>query len=74
MHFRNKICFYENEIGFVTYALGGFWALRCLLASGVAHQCRTNLHAGLFSVDVLFSLADTLANAGVARWAFPLGL
>jgi pyruvate formate lyase activating enzyme len=46
-----------------------FESLRHLLASGVAYECRTTWHAGLFSVDDLFALADTLANAGVAHWA-----
>ena len=46
-----------------------FDALRGLLASGVAYECRTTWHAGLFSTDDLFALADTLADAGVAHWA-----
>jgi len=46
-----------------------FDALRDLLASGVAYECRTTWHAGLFSTDDLFALADTLADAGVAHWA-----
>ena len=46
------------------------WAsLRHLLASGVAHECRTTWHAGLFSEDELQTLADTLAAAGVRHWA-----
>ena len=44
-------------------------SLRHLLASGVPHECRTTWHAGLFSVEDLFALADTLADAGVAHWA-----
>ncbi|MGB4925586.1 MAG: hypothetical protein WBP25_03715 [Giesbergeria sp.] len=47
--------------------------MRRLLASGVACECRTTWHAGLFSVDDLFALADTLADASVAHWALPLG-
>ena len=46
-----------------------FASLRHLLASGVAYECRTTWHAGLFGVDDLFALADTLADAGVAHWA-----
>ena len=46
-----------------------FDSLRRLLASGMACECRTTWHAGLFSVDDLFALADTLADAGVAHWA-----
>ena len=44
-------------------------SLRHMLASGVAHECRTTWHAGLFSADALLGLADTLADAGVAHWA-----
>ena len=40
-----------------------------MLASGVAYECLTTWHTGLFSVDDLFALADTLADAGVAHWA-----
>ena len=43
--------------------------MRNLLTSGVTYECRTTWHAGLFSVDDLLALADTLANAGVAHWA-----
>jgi len=32
---------------------------RRLLASGVAYECRTTWHAGLFSVDDLLARADT---------------
>lgn len=44
-------------------------SLRYLLASGVAHECRTTWHPGLFSVDELLTLADELAGIGVAHWA-----
>ena len=44
-------------------------SLQHLRASGVAHECRTTWHAGLFSADDLLALADTLADAGVAHWA-----
>ena len=44
-------------------------ALDWLLASGIDHEVRTTWHAGLFSVDGLWALADTLADAGVAHWA-----
>ena len=46
-----------------------FESLRRLLASGVAHECRTTWHAGLFGVDELFALADDLAAKGVTHWA-----
>ena len=44
-------------------------SLRQLLASGVAYECRTTWHAGLFSVDQLLALADELAALGVTHWA-----
>ncbi|MEO5661163.1 MAG: anaerobic ribonucleoside-triphosphate reductase activating protein [Polaromonas sp.] len=44
-------------------------SLQLLLASGVAYECRTTWHPGLFSVDELLSLADELADAGVTHWA-----
>ena len=43
--------------------------LRQLLASGVACECRTTWHAGLFGVEALVQLADTLASEGVTHWA-----
>ena len=46
------------------------WAsLRRLLASGVAYECRTTWHAGLFSAVELRALADDLAALGVTHWA-----
>jgi pyruvate formate lyase activating enzyme len=44
-------------------------SLRYLLASGMAHECRTTWHPGLFSVDELLALADELAALGVTHWA-----
>ncbi len=44
-------------------------SLRHLLASGVAHECRTTWHPGLFSIDELQQLADELAMLGVRHWA-----
>lgn len=44
-------------------------SLQHLLASGVAHECRTTWHPGLFSIDELQQLADELAMLGVTRWA-----
>lgn len=44
-------------------------SLRHLLASGVAYECRTTWHPGLFSVDELRIVADQLATLGVKRWA-----
>jgi pyruvate formate lyase activating enzyme len=44
-------------------------SLALLLASGVAYECRTTWHAGLFSADALLALADELAALGVTHWA-----
>ncbi|HWP12397.1 MAG TPA: anaerobic ribonucleoside-triphosphate reductase activating protein [Ramlibacter sp.] len=44
-------------------------SLAQLLASGVAHECRTTWHPGLFGVDELRLLANELAALGVKRWA-----
>ncbi|OGB03013.1 MAG: anaerobic ribonucleoside-triphosphate reductase activating protein [Burkholderiales bacterium RIFCSPHIGHO2_12_FULL_61_11] len=44
-------------------------SLGYLLASGVAYECRTTWHPGLFSVDELLALADELATLGVTHWA-----
>ena len=43
--------------------------LGALLAHGVAHECRTTWHAGLFGVDELLDLARALAARGVRHWA-----
>ena len=44
-------------------------SLRHLLAGGVAHECRTTWHAGLFDEEVLLQLGRTLAGQGVRHWA-----
>jgi pyruvate formate lyase activating enzyme len=44
-------------------------SLERLLASGVAHECRTTWHAGLFAAEELQDLARGLAAQGVAHWA-----
>jgi pyruvate formate lyase activating enzyme len=44
-------------------------SLRMLLASGVAHECRTTWHPGLFGEDALQALAHELAGLGVGHWA-----
>ena len=44
-------------------------SLQQLLASGVAYECRTTWHPGLFGVEELGTLADELVAAGVKRWA-----
>ena len=57
----------------VTGARGGAGraarSLRLLLDSGVALECRTTWHAGLFDVDELLELARALAARGVRHWA-----
>lgn len=40
-----------------------------LLASGVAHECRTTWHPGLFALERLQGLAEHLADLGVTHWA-----
>ncbi len=46
------------------------WAsLRRWLASGVAGECRTTWHAGLFGVAELHALAERIAALGVTHWA-----
>jgi len=61
------------RIDSITGARGGAPRVRAslqhLLASGVAHECRTTWHPGLFGVDALRALADDLAAMGVRRWA-----
>lgn len=44
-------------------------SLRRLQASGVAYECRTTWHAGLFSTAALLALAADLAALGVTHWA-----
>lgn len=44
-------------------------SLNQLLASGVAYECRTTWHPGLFPVDELHALAGDLAALGVRYWA-----
>lgn len=43
-------------------------SLRTLLSSGVAYECRTTWHPGLFPADALLALADELAALGVSQW------
>jgi pyruvate formate lyase activating enzyme len=43
-------------------------SLAHLLESGVAHECRTTWHPGLFDFDELRALADELAVLGVRHW------
>jgi pyruvate formate lyase activating enzyme len=40
-----------------------------LLASGVAHECRTTWAPGLFPLHELHTLSEELAGLGVKRWA-----
>lgn len=44
-------------------------SLRHLVRSGVAYECRTTWHPGLFSLDDLLALGHTLAQHGVRHWA-----
>ena len=43
-------------------------ALDHLLASGVAYECRTTWHPGLFDLDALLALGRDLAARGVRHW------
>jgi pyruvate formate lyase activating enzyme len=44
-------------------------SLRHLVDSGVAFECRTTWHEGLFGAPELHGLAGELAGLGVERWA-----
>ena len=44
-------------------------SLRHVLASGVAYECRTTWHAGLYGEDDLHALADTLRGHRAHHWA-----
>jgi pyruvate formate lyase activating enzyme len=43
--------------------------LDAIIASGVAHECRTTLHPALLGEDEVEALAETLAAAGVRNYA-----
>ena len=43
-------------------------SLARLLAGGVAHECRTTWHPGLFPAEELLSLGEELAALGVRHW------
>lgn len=43
-------------------------SMRSLVASGVAHECRTTWHAGLFGPDELQALGQYLMDGGVRHW------
>jgi pyruvate formate lyase activating enzyme len=44
-------------------------SLAQVLRSGIAYECRTTWHAGLFSVDRLLALGRELAGLGVTHWS-----
>lgn len=44
-------------------------SLAQVLRSGIAYECRTTWHAGLFALDRLLALARELSAAGVTHWA-----
>ena len=44
-------------------------ALEAVLASGVAYECRTTWHPGLFPLPALYGLAEDLFARGVRHWA-----
>lgn len=46
------------------------WAsLAHVLRSGIAYECRTTWHAGLFAPDRLLALGQELAELGVTHWS-----
>ncbi|MBF2976445.1 anaerobic ribonucleoside-triphosphate reductase activating protein, partial [Pseudomonas aeruginosa] len=47
-------------------------SLECLLDSGVAYECRTTVHWGLFDSERLWRLATRLRAMGVERFAVQL--
>ena len=44
-------------------------SLAHVLRSGIAYECRTTWHAGLFALDRLHALAQELAGLGVTHWS-----
>ena len=44
-------------------------SLAALVASGVAHECRTTIHPDLLDDAALLRLADELSTAGARHWA-----
>jgi pyruvate formate lyase activating enzyme len=44
-------------------------SLAHVLRSGIAYECRTTWHAGLFALDGLRALAQELAGLGVTHWS-----
>ena len=43
-------------------------SLALLLASGVAHECRTTWHPGLYPVEELQALGEELRHLGLRHW------
>jgi pyruvate formate lyase activating enzyme len=44
-------------------------SLSQVLASGVAHECRTTWSPGLFPLEELHALSEDLVRLGVSHWA-----
>ena len=44
-------------------------SLAHVLRSGIAYECRTTWHEGLFALDRLIALAQELAGLGVTHWS-----
>ena len=44
-------------------------SLAHVLRSGIAYECRTTWHEGLFALDRLLALAQELAGLGVTHWS-----
>jgi len=60
---------YDRVTGVPGSAAKARASLAHVLASGVAHECRTTWHAGLFDAQALGALGEALASLGVIRWA-----
>lgn len=59
---------YEQITGVSGSAAKVARSLQLLLDSGVAHECRTTWHPGLFSREALQALGQSLKRQGVMQW------
>lgn len=72
--FDIKIAF-ERYPEITTAAASGAPALECLkliIASGIAHECRTSIHPALHSESEILHLAEHLARLGVTNYALQI--
>ena len=59
---------YDAITGVLGSGMKAFESMRRLLTSGLAHECRTTWHAGLFDLEELQTLGQHLADWGVQHW------